>query len=189
VNLRRDSMAHLVRSLRTCARIRSLTTGTFNQVVKDRTGIPPERRQSVQQNPCKNPAVLETLQTYCAAPASSTHASHRISTAFSQREFRSARQLQGPKPGSFGIAGDATKAASWSNPDAQQYASSALQVPESTGILGHARAEDRKLSKELALEVLALKVPFRSGSFRRNQASESCPVAGTNFRASYPIQH
>jgi hypothetical protein len=34
-------------------------------------------------------------------------------------------------------------------------------VLESTGILGHARTEDRKLIKELSLEVLALKVPFR----------------------------
>jgi hypothetical protein len=41
-------------------------------------------------------------------------------------------------------------------------------------ILAHARAEDRKLRKELTLEVLALKVPF--GSLLG--VSESSPVAG-----------
>jgi len=30
------------------------------------------------------------------------------------------------------------------------------------GFLGHARAEDKKLIKELTLEVLALKEPFRN---------------------------
>jgi hypothetical protein len=70
-----------VRSLRTCARIRSLTTGTFNQVVKDRISIPPERREfSPVRNSCRRacarpdsrggrpymcvPTVPETLQTY-----------------------------------------------------------------------------------------------------------------------------
>jgi hypothetical protein len=41
-------------------------------------------------------------------------------------------------------------------------------------ILAHTRAEDRKLRKELTLEVLALKVPF--GSLL--SVSESSPVAG-----------
>jgi len=45
---------------------------------------------------------------------------------------------------------------------------------ESTGLLGHARAEDKKLIKELTLEVLALKVPFRN----LLSVSESSPVAG-----------
>jgi hypothetical protein len=40
--------------------------------------------------------------------------------------------------------------------------------------LGRAKAEDRKLRKELALEVLALKVPFRN----LLGVSESSPVAG-----------
>ena len=41
-------------------------------------------------------------------------------------------------------------------------------------LLSHARAEDKKLRKELTLEVLALKVPF--GSLL--SVSESSPVAG-----------
>jgi len=44
---------YLVRSLRTYARIRSLTTGTFNLVVKDRTAIRQSGAYSVQANPHK----------------------------------------------------------------------------------------------------------------------------------------
>lgn len=84
-----NSVAHLVRSLRTYARIRSLTTGTFNQVVKDRNRIPPERREFSPEGhtqvrihpsskPYKHTALRKTL---------STHAPHRISTRFPQREF------------------------------------------------------------------------------------------------------
>ena len=63
-----DSVAHLVRSLRTYARIRSLTTGTFNLIVKDRTAVRLSGAHSVQPDThmC-DPAVLETLQTYRAA--------------------------------------------------------------------------------------------------------------------------
>ena len=62
-----NSVAHLVRSLRTYARIRSLTTGTFNQVVKDRITFRLSGANSVRPDSHKNPTVLETLQTYCAA--------------------------------------------------------------------------------------------------------------------------
>ena len=41
-------VAYFVRSFRTCARIRSLTTGTFNLIVKDRISDPPERCESVR---------------------------------------------------------------------------------------------------------------------------------------------
>ncbi len=40
----RGTAVYLVRSFRTNARIRSLTTGTFNRVVKDPNRLPPERR-------------------------------------------------------------------------------------------------------------------------------------------------
>ena len=55
---------------------------------------------------------------------------------------------------------------------------------ESTGILSRARAEDRKLRKELILEVLALKVPF--GSLL--SVSESSPVAGA-IEGSHPSRY
>ena len=44
-------MAYLVRSFQTYARIRSLTTGTFNRVVKDRIALRLSGANSVQANP------------------------------------------------------------------------------------------------------------------------------------------
>ena len=73
-------VVYLVRSFRTYARIRSLTTGTFNRVVKDRIAFRRSGANSVQANSRKaNPTVLETLQTYVAAKTLSTRTSHRIS--------------------------------------------------------------------------------------------------------------
>jgi len=62
-------MAYLVRSFQTNARIRSLTTGTFNRVVKDRIAFRLSGAPSVLDGLTTraNPAVLETLQTYSAA--------------------------------------------------------------------------------------------------------------------------
>src|SRR5579872_3067526 len=85
---------YLVRSFRTYARIRSLTTGTFNRVVKDRIAFRLSGAPSVLDGLATraNPAVLETLQTYVAAQTLSTRASHRISTRFPHREERSGRR-------------------------------------------------------------------------------------------------
>jgi hypothetical protein len=44
-------VAYLVRSFQTYARIRSLTTGTFNRVVKDRIALRLSGANSVQANP------------------------------------------------------------------------------------------------------------------------------------------
>ena len=46
-------MAYLVRSFRTYARIRSLTTGTFNRIFKDRTTLRLSGAYSVQPDPHK----------------------------------------------------------------------------------------------------------------------------------------
>ena len=80
----RGAAVYLVRSFRTNARIRSLTTGTFNRVVKDRIAFRLSGAPSVLDGLTTrvNPAVLETLQTYVAAQTLSTRASHRISTRF-----------------------------------------------------------------------------------------------------------
>jgi hypothetical protein len=58
-----------VRSFQTNARIRSLTTGTFNRVVKDRIAFRLSGANSGLDGPATraDPAVLETLQTYLAA--------------------------------------------------------------------------------------------------------------------------
>ena len=55
---------------------------------------------------------------------------------------------------------------------AQRYG---LPPGKSADFSAHAEAEDRKLRKDLTLEVLALKVPFRNLLV----VSESSPVAGT----------
>ena len=86
-------MVYLVRSSRTYARIRSLTTGTFNLVVKDRiafrlSGAPSGLDGSAAR---ANPAVLETLQTYSWRKTLSMRASHSISTRFPHRERRLGR--------------------------------------------------------------------------------------------------
>ena len=62
-------VVYLVRSFRTNARIRSLTTGTFNRVVKDRIAIRLSGANSGLDGAATraNPAVLETIQTYVAA--------------------------------------------------------------------------------------------------------------------------
>jgi hypothetical protein len=56
-------VVYLVRSFRTYARIRSLTTGTFNRVVKDRIAFRLSGAPSVLGEPTTrvNPTVLETF--------------------------------------------------------------------------------------------------------------------------------
>ena len=83
-------MVYLVRSFRTYARIRSLTTGTFNLVVKDRIAFRLSGAPSGLDGPAAraNPAVLETLQTYSWRKTLSIRASHSISTRFPHQERR-----------------------------------------------------------------------------------------------------
>jgi hypothetical protein len=81
-------VVYLVRSSRTYARIRSLTTGTFNLVVKDRIAFRLSGAPSGLDGLAAraNPAVLETLQTYSSRKTLSIRASHSISTRFPHRE-------------------------------------------------------------------------------------------------------
>jgi len=81
-------VVYLVRSFRTYARIRSLTTGTFNLVVKDRIAFRLSGAPSGLDGLATraNPAVLETLQTYSSRKTLSIRASHSISTRFPHRK-------------------------------------------------------------------------------------------------------
>src|SRR5690349_24952133 len=118
---------------------------------------PPERREFSPGEPATraNPTVLETLQTYRAAQSPSTHASHRISTRFPQREFRAADRRAEPQ----GLLIE--RATVWSS------ASIALNS-------AHAEAEDRKLRKELTFGG-----PCLEGTLQKpTLVSESSPVAG-----------
>ena len=111
-----NSVAHLVRSLRTCARIRSLTTGTFNQVVKDRIAFRLSGANSVQADCSCSPGHIRPgssearcLQNSFRLSSKPFHhtarrktlsiaPSHRISTRFPQREIlRGNGRLAHPK--------------------------------------------------------------------------------------------
>jgi len=103
----KTTVVYLVRSFRTYARIRSLTTGTFNRVVKDRIAIRLSGANSGLDGPATraNPAVLETLQTYVAAQhpvnASDSQNFQRFSTLgkprWSRRPGSSTTEKQVPR--------------------------------------------------------------------------------------------
>jgi len=84
-------VVYLVRSSRTYARIRSLTTGTFNLVVKDRIAFRLSGAPSGLDGLAAraNPAVLETYPPYSPRKTLSIRASHSISTTFPHWERRS----------------------------------------------------------------------------------------------------
>jgi hypothetical protein len=161
-----------VRSFRTNARIRSLTTGTFNRVVKDPNRLPPERRAfssrrthyesesgcprnfltiSFARNPVNLhiPQHLHMIST-CGKCRNCTRGAG--STFQSFEGFRVSRSL---KPWNFAtlkLRRSLQRATVWP---------SALDL-QRADFSAHAEAEDRKLRKDLTLEVLALKVPFRN---------------------------
>src|ERR1700756_5733014 len=64
-----DPVAYLVRSFQTNARIRSLTTGTFNRVVKDRIALRLSGANSVQANPheCESDCPRNLTNIPCCA--------------------------------------------------------------------------------------------------------------------------
>jgi len=164
--LRLRSVAHLVRSLRTCARNRSLTTGTFNQIVKDRIAFPPERSRIQSRRiwptdrslPCRNPAVLETFQPYLA-PKNAVNAHipqnfHEISTS-GRSERRTDSAMAFRRASKIGL------------PPGKAL----LERPR---LFGRAKAEDRKLRKELTFGG-----PCLEGTLQKpTGVSESSPVAG-----------
>jgi hypothetical protein len=154
---------------------------------------PPERRAFGTDRIASsaNPTVLETLQTYRAAHVTSTRASHRISTRFPQWEFRTAdgRELtSGPKsPNSLSYSRRGLKP----HPFKAGARSGMAFRPEKRsfpahGILGRAKAEDRKLRKDPfggpCLEGTLQKLQFHLGSRFPNQA----PWPG-RFRDLIPV--
>jgi hypothetical protein len=177
-----------VRSFRTCARIRSLTTGTFNQVVKDRSTIRLSGAHSVQiESLCRalrrwaDRSVRPTHRFRLSskpykhtAPrkVASTLTSHRISTGFPHWE---SEEPQGLKPGPLweGFRGT-TKVVPF--PVLLRVRDGAFTARNGMAfrLAEHACSthdfyarEDRrqKIEKRSYLEVLALKVPFRNRCF------------------------
>jgi hypothetical protein len=177
-----------VRSYRTYARIRSLTTGTFNRVVKDRialrlsganpvqfeascvgAGLNPKANRRLAQHTRQHPTVPETLQTYRAAQnpvnAHIPQNFHAISTtgrlllSFSCGDGHSCPSVE---RSSISLQRGLNRT--------QRYVSSAQsRARNSAGFISKAahnfsgtrKQKTQKLKKEL-LEVLTLKVPFRN---------------------------
>jgi hypothetical protein len=89
--MRKKFMAvYLVRSFRTYARIRSLTTGTFNLVVKDRIAVHRSGANSVQANPheCESDCPRNPSNIRCCANPVNLHIPqhlHMFSTCESTR--------------------------------------------------------------------------------------------------------
>ena len=137
-----------MRSFRTNARIRSLTTGTFNRVVKDPNRLPPERR------------AFSSRRTHYESESGCPRNLLTISSARNPVNLHIPQHLH-----MISTCGSCPDLAYWgASKSSLQRATvwpSALDL-QRTDFSAHAEAEDRKLRKELALEVLALKVPFRN---------------------------
>jgi hypothetical protein len=190
-----------VRSFRTYARIRSLTTGTFNRIFKDRITLRLSGAHSVQwiskehgrgaRATVRIRLSSKPFKHTARNKPTSTQALHRISTRFPQR--KNSRTADGRTETGFKASGLQSEAL---NPCASitsglntarngtLFRFAELDFRSMGPFSGHARAEDKKLIKELTLEVLALKVPF--GSLLG--VSESSPVAGA-IQGSNPCQN
>src|ERR1017187_2756006 len=86
--MRKKFMAvYLVRSFRTYARTRSLTTGTFNLVVKDRIAVRRSGANSVQANPheCESDCPRNPSNIRCCANPVNLHIPQHLHM-FSTRE-------------------------------------------------------------------------------------------------------
>src|SRR4029077_3637905 len=134
----RGTVVYLVRSFRTNARIRSLTTGTFNRVVKDPNRLPPERRafssrRTHYESESGCPRNLSTI-SFARNPVNlhiPQHL-HMISTC----ELCSDLGYWGAK-----------RLATARNGMAFRFGRTLHRI-SALGFLGHAKAEDRKLRKD-----------------------------------------
>ena len=170
-------MAHLVRSFQTYARNRSLTTGTFNRIIKDRITIRLSGAYSVQPGTHLvriRPSSKPFKHTVRSIPSQRMHPTE-FPLDFHNGNSRMADRRADPEESKPRIALIQTRSGMGLPP---------CKCWKAQGILGRARAEDKKLKKELTLEVLALKVPF--GSLL--SVSESSPVAGA-IQGTNPCQN
>ena len=150
-------VAYLVRSLRTNARIRSLTTGTFNLVVKDRialrlsgaNSVRPETHKCTSGRP-RNPTNIPCGEKPCqsAHPTEFPLLFHNGKCGAGEPKPTRSRFLTGL---SGPIRND--NAFDAAQKHATVWPSASRSAHFGAGFLGRARAEDRKLRKELALEV------------------------------------
>ena len=178
--------------VRTCARIRSLTTGTFNLVVKDRIAIRLSGANSVQSGDTQVRLRLSSkpYNHTGAAKIVSIAASHRISRCFPHREKRAAGQESEPRAKArlwvgistarlevvpfqilprdwFPLGGSLLRATVWP---------SASRAPAfGAGLFRPYEGGRQKIEKRSYVwRFLALKAPFRS-----SRSLNRSPVAGT----------
>jgi hypothetical protein len=143
-----------VRSFQTNARIRSLTTGTFNRVVKDRIAIRRSGANSVQANSLQERIRLSSKphnHTCCLKPCQ-----RKPCTEF-PRDFHNGKGLKG-RTGEQKLVP----------------AHDGMAFRFEAHISAQAEAEDRKLRKELTFGG-----PCLEGTLQKpTLVSESSPVAG-----------
>ena len=184
-------MAYLVRSFRTNARIRSLTTGTFNRVVKDRiafrlSGAPsvldglalranPQARIRLSSKPynhtllpipCQRQRPTEFPRDFHIGKRFGTRRAGELSSAQKQVPHRAFSPIRNDK--AFGGGSEARNSMAFRFGHKRRRDSA-------QAFLGHAKAEDRKLRKERAFGG-----PCFEGTLQKpTSVSESSPVAGT----------
>ena len=148
---RSDPVAYLVRSFQTNARIRSLTTGTFNRVVKDRIAFRLSGANSVQANShkCESDCPRNLTNIRCCARPCQRKRPTEFPRDFhnGKLEARSARGANRPMWGQPPSAVQSSKAR-----QAVHARKRATVWPSASRALisAHAEAEDRKLRKDLA---------------------------------------
>ena len=178
-------MVYLVRSSRTYARIRSLTTGTFNLVVKDRIAFRLSGAPSGLDGLAAraNPAVLETLQTYSSRKTLSIRTSHSISTRFPHWERRLGRAAGERNPRKNLVIPNGAESPMRNllfvgSSKARNGMAFRLGLQTRFNrheLFAHAEAEDRKLRKDPTFGG-----PCFEGTLQKpTSVSESSPVAGT----------
>jgi hypothetical protein len=201
-------VAYLVRSFQTNARIRSLTTGTFNRVVKDRIAFRLSGANSVQANShkCESDCPRNLTNIRCCARPCQRKRPTEFPLDFhngnSGRAKRSGSETVHVGTAAIGCPVEQSSTGfPWksgpSGPRQPSRESGALTPartlkraqryglpPRKRSNSAHAEAEDRKLRKDLAFGG-----PCLEGTLRKpTGVSESSPVAGAieGFHPSKP---
>ena len=180
-----------MRSFRTNARIRSLTTGTFNRVVKDRIADRLSGANSVQANPhkCESDCPRNLTNIRCRARPCQRKRFTEFPPDFHSGETRPGGQRsrhQGRKPRLAHPRRRGWKPHPFKSGDAQRYGLPPGTAPElRRRPFRPCEGGRQKIEKRTKLlEVLALKVPFRNLLLFPNQA----PWPG-RLREFHPLNH
>ena len=162
------TVVYLVRSFRTNARIRFITTGTFNLVVKDRIAF----RLSGAPSGLDGLACLGEPKSKSGCPRNSTNiqsAQNPVNPRIPQYFHAISTLGKAAGAGGWGAKLAQERATVW--PSAWDYKPDLIGA----GLSAHAKAEDRKLRKDPTFGG-----PCFEGTLQKpTSVSESSPVAGT----------